>query len=148
MPPTLSFSLGSLGFLTKFDFSAFRDILTSAFRNGVVVSLRLRFECTIMRSQARKQDGSRGGGGGGGGGKPKDLVEELLGEESDDQHTHSPDGSYEILNDVVVDRGPNASTSSLVSSSSLLALFLPSPHYRARSCHPSTSIPFSHPSSY
>jgi hypothetical protein len=39
----------------------------------------------------------------------RDLVEELIGEEKDDAHTHRPDGTYEILNEVVVDRGPNPS---------------------------------------
>ena len=39
----------------------------------------------------------------------KDLVEELIGEEKDDEYSHKPDGSYEILNDIVVDRGPNPS---------------------------------------
>ena len=38
--------------------------------------------------------------------KKRDLVEELIGEESDDYHTHRADGSHEILNDIVVDRGP------------------------------------------
>lgn len=39
-----------------------------------------------------------------------DLVEELIGEESEDHKTHKPEGTYQILNDIVVDRGPNAST--------------------------------------
>ena len=99
MPPVLSFSLGSLGFLTKFNFENYQSILTAAFRDGVVVSLRLRFECTVMRSQRRAYS------------PPKDLVEELIGQESDDEHTHKPDGSYDILNDVVVDRGPSPSQS-------------------------------------
>ena len=42
-------------------------------------------------------------------GQQRDLVEELIGEEAEDNYTHKPDGSYEILNDIVVDRGPNAS---------------------------------------
>lgn len=110
VPPVLSFSLGSLGFLTKFDFSDYQDILTTAFRDGVTVSLRLRFEGTVMRSQKRKkallnshedvdEDEHRS----------RDLVEELIGEEKDDEHTHRPDGTYEILNEIVVDRGPNPS---------------------------------------
>lgn len=41
----------------------------------------------------------------------RDLVNELIGEESEDEYTHKPDGTYEILNDIVVDRGPNPSTS-------------------------------------
>lgn len=95
VPPVLSFSLGSLGFLTKFDYSSFRETLTSAFKDGVTVSLRLRFEGTVMRSQSK--------------GQHRDLVEELIGEEAENDYTHKPDGSYEILNDIVVDRGPNPS---------------------------------------
>ncbi|KAK7427951.1 hypothetical protein QQZ08_005564 [Neonectria magnoliae] len=113
VPPVLSFALGSLGFLTKFDFEDYRGTLTTAFTKGVTVSLRLRFEGTVMRSQRRK--------------RPKidqgseeddeylhrkrDLVEELIGEESEDEHTHRPDGTFEILNEVVVDRGPNPTMS-------------------------------------
>lgn len=98
VPPVLSFALGSLGFLTKFDYGNFENTLTSAFRDGITVSLRLRFEGTVMRTQSRE---NRGG---------KDLVEQLIGEESDNDFTHKPDGTYEILNDIVVDRGPNPST--------------------------------------
>lgn len=121
VPPVLSFALGSLGFLTKFDFEEYQDILTGAFKDGVTVSLRLRFEGTIMRSQKRKPkakaltDGEVNGVSG-----PseededevhrrRDLVEELVGVEQEDEHTHKPEGTYEILNEVVVDRGPNPS---------------------------------------
>lgn len=98
VPPVLSFSLGSLGFLTKFDFNHHEESLDRAFRDGVVVSLRLRFECTIMRSKPSVTGGSN-----------RDLVEELIGEESEDTLTHTPDRILQILNDVVLDRGPNPS---------------------------------------
>lgn len=39
----------------------------------------------------------------------RDLVEELIGEEIEDEHTHRPEGTFEILNELVVDRGPNPS---------------------------------------
>jgi len=99
VPPVLSLSLGSLGFLTKFDYSGFRETLTTAFRDGITVSLRLRFEGTIMRTQNRDR------------GEGRDLVDELIGEESDNEFTHKPESTYEILNDIVVDRGPNPSIS-------------------------------------
>lgn len=143
VPPVLSFALGSLGFLTKFDFENYESTLTGAFKEGVTVSLRLRFEATVMRSRKlrsaarlKKLSCSNGLDGDN---TPKievdgvdeaghddddedneedeeaqrkrDLVEELIGEEKDDDHTHRSDGTFEVLNEVVVDRGPNPSKS-------------------------------------
>ncbi|OTA67900.1 ATP-NAD kinase [Hypoxylon sp. EC38] len=112
VPPVLSFSLGSLGFLTKFDFTDYQDILATAFSEGVTVSLRLRFEGTVMRSQKKPnqlsqneyvdEKGTR---------RKRDLIEELIGEERDDERTHRPDSTFEILNEIVIDRGPNATMS-------------------------------------
>lgn len=98
VPPVLSFALGSLGFLTKFDFNQYQKTLTDAFQEGITVSLRLRFEGTVMRTQDR--DDKK---------KSRDIVDELIGEESDDHHTHKPEATHNILNEVVIDRGPNAS---------------------------------------
>jgi NAD+ kinase len=126
VPPVLSFALGSLGFLTKFDFEDFQNTLSGAFKEGVTVSLRLRFEGTIMRSQARKKDPGLLTDGTAGSSnasseedeesrrRDRDLVEELIGEEKEDEHTHKPDGTYEILNEIVVDRGPNPSKFALL----------------------------------
>ncbi|KAF7959778.1 hypothetical protein EAE96_001386 [Botrytis aclada] len=114
VPPVLSFALGSLGFLTKFDFGDFETQLTTAFRDGVTISLRLRFEGTVMRSQTRKLKAVTDGENGDEDTTSKrDLVEELVGEEMGDERTHRPDGTYEILNDIVVDRGPNPTMSSI-----------------------------------
>ena len=93
----LAFALGSLGFLTKFDFEGYPQTLSRVFGEGLTVSLRLRFEVTVMRSQDRAP-------------KVRDIVEELIGDESEDHHTHRPEGSHNILNEVVLDRGPNPST--------------------------------------
>ncbi|ETN44874.1 uncharacterized protein HMPREF1541_09749 [Cyphellophora europaea CBS 101466] len=102
VPPVLSFALGSLGFLTKFDFENYQQTLTQAFRDGVTISLRLRFEGTIMRSQRSPEDCHSA-----------DLVEELMLEEADGKPTHKPDRTFEILNDIVVDRGPNPTMSTI-----------------------------------
>ncbi|TAQ90610.1 hypothetical protein B7494_g1075 [Chlorociboria aeruginascens] len=108
VPPVMSFALGSLGFLTKFDYEQFEDLLTKAFTDGVKISLRLRFEGTVMRSQKKKiEDGKEEEDE-----SMRDLVEELVGEEKEDERTHRPDVTYEILNDIVVDRGPNPIMSS------------------------------------
>lgn len=109
VPPVLSFALGSLGFLTQLDFDDFAPTLNSALIKGVTVSLRLRFEGTVMRSQKRVSGGAA---------EvdedehaQRDLVEELVGEGKDDGTTHKPDGTFNILNEIVVDRGPNPSRS-------------------------------------
>jgi NAD+ kinase len=114
VPPVLSFALGSLGFLTKFDFQNYEETLGTAFDRGVTVSLRLRFEGTVMRSQKRKvtqheKNGESSEEDEEALHRKRDLVEELIGEEQDDEHTHRPDGTYEILNEIVIDRGPNPS---------------------------------------
>jgi len=104
VPPVMSFALGSLGFLTKFDFAKYPDILTRAFKDGVTVSVRLRFEGTIMRSKPRKDEEDQ---------YSRDLVEELIGDLADDENSHAPDGSHNIMNDIVLDRGPNATMSGI-----------------------------------
>ncbi|KAL7797554.1 ATP-NAD kinase-like domain-containing protein [Trichoderma ceciliae] len=111
VPPVLSFALGSLGFLTKFDFEDFKPILNSAFSKGVTVSLRLRFECTVMRSVRRKTPESESEEDDDESHYRRDLVEELIGEENEDERTHRPEGTFEILNELVVDRGPNPTMS-------------------------------------
>lgn len=115
VPPVLSFALGSLGFLTKFDFEDYQPILSSAFSKGVTVSLRLRFECTIMRSVRKRLSESESDEDGDELHYRRDLVEELIGEEIEDEHTHKPEGTFEILNELVVDRGPNPSESCFLS---------------------------------
>ncbi|KAL1302918.1 hypothetical protein AAFC00_003240 [Neodothiora populina] len=106
VPPVLSFALGSLGFLTKFDYNEYAPTLTRAFNEGITVSLRLRFEGTIMRSSRRTGHSDADH-------KKRDLVEELIGEEADDNRTHRPERTYNILNEVVLDRGPNPTMSSI-----------------------------------
>lgn len=104
VPPVMSFALGSLGFLTKFDFGDYQNTLTRAFAEGVTVSLRLRFEGTIMRAQARDDADTHEG---------RDLIDELIGEDRDRATTHKPEGTHNILNDIVLDRGPNPTMSTI-----------------------------------
>lgn len=103
VPPVMSFALGSLGFLTKFDYNDYRNTLTRAFAEGVTVSLRLRFEGTIMRAQKRADADN----------EERDLIDELIGEDRDMASTHKPQGTHNILNDIVLDRGPNPTMSTI-----------------------------------
>lgn len=101
VPPVLSFALGSLGFLTKFDFESHKDSLDTVFNKGFNVNLRLRFEATIMRK--KPCDSLKG----------KDIVDELIGDFAKTK-THDADGCHNILNEVVLDRGPSGSEYFLV----------------------------------
>lgn len=83
VPPILSFSLGSLGFLTTFEFEKYKEHLNRILGDeGMRVNLRMRFTCTVYR------DGSAG-----------QEVEE--GEQ------------FEVLNELVIDRGPSPYVSNL-----------------------------------
>lgn len=50
VPPVLPFALGSLGFLTNFDFKAYREVMKSALDDGIRVNLRMRFTATVYRA--------------------------------------------------------------------------------------------------
>lgn len=87
VPPVLCFSLGSLGFLTNFDFSHHKSHLNAVMGDvGMRVNLRMRFTCTVFRKVRSK--GAEAG-----------AVEE--GEQ------------FEVLNEVVIDRGPSPYVSNL-----------------------------------
>ena len=48
VPPVIPFALGSLGFLTNFDFSNFAKTLDNAIDDGVRVNLRMRFTVSVF----------------------------------------------------------------------------------------------------
>jgi len=86
VPPILSFSLGSLGFLTNFEFTQYKSHLNRVMgEQGMRVNLRMRFTCTVYRTN-RSATGSG-------------EVEE--GEQ------------FEVLNELVIDRGPSPYVSNL-----------------------------------
>ncbi|KAF3931985.1 hypothetical protein ABW20_dc0102733 [Dactylellina cionopaga] len=51
VPPILSFSLGSLGFLTNFKFDDHKKHLDKVLNDGTRVSMRMRFTCTVFRAE-------------------------------------------------------------------------------------------------
>jgi len=86
VPPILSFSLGSLGFLTNFEFASYKKHLNNIMGDrGMRVNLRMRFTCTVFRANHNKQ-------------KRGEVVE---GEQ------------FEVLNELVIDRGPSPYVSNL-----------------------------------
>lgn len=125
VPPVLPFALGSLGFLTNFDFVNHQAVVDSAIESGIRVNLRMRFTCTVYR--AVKQEGGdkrkavkRGDTGeilmkgiGKAGWEAVECgwmqnAEMLTCEEKQIMcFTTRPVESFEVLNDLVVDRGPS-----------------------------------------
>ncbi|KAI9819695.1 MAG: NAD(+) kinase [Thelocarpon impressellum] len=82
VPPILSFSLGSLGFLTNFEFNQYKSHLDRVMGDaGMRVNLRMRFTCTVYR----------------------DAVDGEIREGE----------QFEVLNELVIDRGPSPYVSNL-----------------------------------
>ena len=87
VPPILSFSLGSLGFLTNSEFAQYRPALDKIMcETGMRVNLRMRFTCTVYRYQKNVAQGS-----------PQHIEAE----------------QFEVLNELVIDRGPSPYVSNL-----------------------------------
>jgi NAD+ kinase len=135
VPPVLSFALGSLGFLTNFDFADYQATMDSALESGIRVNLRMRFTCTVYR--AVKVESGRG--------RRKAVKKAETGEimmrnlekggwealecgyHADQMATSGhcgkdkeimcfttrPVESFEVLNDLVIDRGPSPYVSML-----------------------------------
>ncbi|KAI1431658.1 ATP-NAD kinase [Xylaria sp. CBS 124048] len=83
VPPVISFSLGSLGFLTGFEFEDYKQHLNRIMGDeGMRVNLRMRFTCTVYRKGASETE-----------------VEEAE--------------QFEVLNELVIDRGPSPYVSNL-----------------------------------
>ncbi|KAG5419323.1 UTR1 [Candida metapsilosis] len=53
VPPVLSFSLGSLGFLTNFKFDDYKSKLTQCLDSGVKANLRMRFTCRVHTAEGK-----------------------------------------------------------------------------------------------
>ncbi|KAI8808813.1 ATP-NAD kinase-like domain-containing protein [Cladochytrium replicatum] len=107
VPPIIPFHLGSLGFLTVFEFTKFRSSITRVLQDnhkGMRMNFRLRFACTVYRCNDGRS--SRAGG----------LIagtESSKNYEDDVQRQNDHGRTYHILNDLVVDRGPSPYVSQL-----------------------------------
>jgi NAD kinase len=104
VPPVIPFHLGSLGFLTAFDPAEIHSVLEQTVGckgTGKRVNLRMRLCCTIYRASSRQN------------GTSETLIDSI-----DSVAIDSPlephlgvcrsSESFQILNDLVIDRGPSA----------------------------------------
>jgi NAD kinase len=92
MPPILPFNLGSLGFMGVFSFKDFKATVSNVIEKELRVNMRMRLECEIVR-----------------GTDSKESVET----QQPPSVTDSTPTKFQILNDVVIDRGPSAYLSNL-----------------------------------
>ena len=128
VPPVLPFALGSLGFLTNFDFAQYRQTMDRCIDDGIRVNLRMRFTCTVYRAIAteisstkdfrRRKAFKKPGGeimmscvdnrGWEALEAPSGYVAEMGREDKEIMcFTTRPVEQFEVLNDLVVDRGPS-----------------------------------------
>ncbi|XBW37877.1 hypothetical protein QEN19_003452 [Hanseniaspora menglaensis] len=77
VPPVMSFSLGSLGFLTNFEFENYEKSLEKLFTKKITTKLRMRLSCIVVRESTNE------------------IIER------------------QILNELVIDRGPSPFISNL-----------------------------------
>jgi hypothetical protein len=124
----LPFALGSLGFLTNFDYSNYKKTIDHVVDDGIRVNLRMRFTCVVYRAVAPEEDKYKGS-------KRKaikssggDILISRVGKEGWDSlestnagappckqkkdkeimcYSTRPVETFEVLNDLVVDRGPS-----------------------------------------
>ncbi|KAK0437495.1 ATP-NAD kinase-like domain-containing protein [Armillaria borealis] len=128
VPPVLPFALGSLGFLTNFDFADHQAVMDSVLDSGIRVNLRMRFTCTVYRAvtnenKLRKavkkgetgeimmrnveKDGWEAVEGSWSGGIAYNEGCKNLKDKEIMCFTTRPVETFEVLNDLVVDRGPS-----------------------------------------
>ncbi|KAA8549782.1 hypothetical protein F0562_001466 [Nyssa sinensis] len=55
VPPIVSFSLGSLGFMTPFHSEQYRDCLDSILQGPINITLRHRLQCQVIREAAKNE---------------------------------------------------------------------------------------------
>jgi NAD+ kinase len=55
VPPVMAFHLGSLGFLTPFQFQNFQEQVTNVLEGNAALTLRSRLRCVIVRKNSEEQ---------------------------------------------------------------------------------------------
>ncbi|KAG9715775.1 ATP-NAD kinase, partial [Aureobasidium melanogenum] len=103
VPPVMSFSLGSLGFLTNFQFNQYKHQLDRIMGDaGMRVTMRMRFTCTVYRAPASNSSSSL---------PPHNSSDPSY--PATTNPTKIEGETHEVLNELVIDRGPSSYISSL-----------------------------------
>ncbi|XP_072538287.1 NAD kinase isoform X1 [Salminus brasiliensis] len=92
VPPVMAFHLGSLGFLTPFNFDTYQSQVTQVIEGNAAIILRSRLKVKVVKESREKSKT-----------KDKNLII-TNGEAESTRKTMQ----YQVLNEVVVDRGPSS----------------------------------------
>uniref|UniRef100_H0WQM9 NAD(+) kinase n=1 Tax=Otolemur garnettii TaxID=30611 RepID=H0WQM9_OTOGA len=97
VPPVMAFHLGSLGFLTPFNFEDFQSQVTQVIEGNAAVVLRSRLKVRVVKEpRARKVPIHNG------------LSENSTPTAGLDAEAGQQAMQYQVLNEVVIDRGPSS----------------------------------------
>nr|XP_039330338.1 NAD kinase isoform X2 [Saimiri boliviensis boliviensis] len=97
VPPVMAFHLGSLGFLTPFSFENFQSQVTQVIEGNAAVVLRSRLKVRVLKELREKKTAVHNGLGENGS-QPVGL----------DMDVEKQAMQYQVLNEVVIDRGPSS----------------------------------------
>ncbi|KAG8569017.1 hypothetical protein GDO81_014230 [Engystomops pustulosus] len=96
VPPVMAFHLGSLGFLTPFSFDNFQNQVTQVIEGNAALVLRSRLKVKVHKEHREK----------------KNLVQNGVEENglivNQQEKEYGKQTKYQVLNEVVVDRGPSS----------------------------------------
>ncbi|XP_051964282.1 NAD kinase-like isoform X1 [Xyrauchen texanus] len=94
VPPVMAFHLGSLGFLTPFNFDTYQSQVTQVIEGNAAIILRSRLKVKVVKECREKKRGA------------VDVKSLII--TNGDTEPNQKMMQYQVLNEVVVDRGPSS----------------------------------------
>jgi len=107
VPPVMAFHLGSLGFLTPFEFQNFEQQVTHVLEGHAALTLRSRLRCIIMKKNQNNSANSSENGGKNNASDLKKMANFKAPLKLHFSGESTPTTNLLVLNEVVIDRGPS-----------------------------------------
>uniref|UniRef100_A0A674MMQ3 NAD(+) kinase n=1 Tax=Takifugu rubripes TaxID=31033 RepID=A0A674MMQ3_TAKRU len=95
VPPVMAFHLGSLGFLTPFKFESYKTEVAKVFEGNAAITLRSRLKVKVVKDMLQRAD-------------QQPHTHETQQQEYNGLLAHICFDCWQVLNEVVVDRGPSS----------------------------------------
>ncbi|KAJ8357066.1 hypothetical protein SKAU_G00198600 [Synaphobranchus kaupii] len=96
VPPVMAFHLGSLGFLTPFKFESYKTEVAKVFEGNAAITLRSRLKVKVVKEMFQRTEGPHYGEDNG------------VSQSRADNEAGKVTLQLQVLNEVVVDRGPSS----------------------------------------